>query len=145
RLLIAGRDRFGIKPLYFSRLPDGFVFASEMKAIFASGLVAAKLNIAALDPFLDHDPDEMRFPFEGIEHVPPACHLTVDLDTYESKLTRYWSSEIPEETAEPVAEPFGDAPANCARSVLQDLEEAVRLRLRADVPVGLYLSGGLDS
>ena len=55
RLIVAARDRFGIKPLYFTRLQDGFVFGSEMKAIFASGLVTPKLNIVALDPLLDQD------------------------------------------------------------------------------------------
>jgi asparagine synthase (glutamine-hydrolysing) len=145
RLIIAARDRFGIKPLYFARLPNGFVFASEMKAIFASGLVEAKLNIAALDPLLDQDPRNVRFPFEGIEHVPPASYVAVDVETYESRVTQYWSPEIPAQTAAPVSEPFGDAPAKCAAAVLAELEEAVRLRLRADVPVGLYLSGGIDS
>jgi len=145
RLLVAARDRFGIKPLYFSRLSDGFVFASEMKAIFASGLVTPKLNVAALDPLLNADPQNVQFPFEGIEHVPPGSYVLVDLDNHEAQITRYWSPEIPAEAAEAVAEPFGDAPAAAARTVLQELEEAVRLRLRADVPVGLYLSGGLDS
>jgi asparagine synthase (glutamine-hydrolysing) len=144
-LLIAARDRFGIKPLYFSRLAGGFVFASEMKAIFASGLVAPKLDAAALDPFIDPDPDHVRFPFEGIEHVPPASYLMIDLETLESRTCRYWSADIPAETARPVAEPSGDAREAAAASVLSDLEEAVRLRLRADVPVGLYLSGGVDS
>ena len=145
RLLLAARDRFGIKPLYFSQLPSGFVFASEMKAIFASGLVHPKLNISGLDPLLDQDPDKVQFPFEGIEHVPPATYLTVDVDTGELQSTKYWSPEIPPEIANPVREPFGDAPADCAEVVLQELEDAVRLRLRADVPVGLYLSGGIDS
>lgn len=145
RLLIAARDRFGIKPLYFSRLRDGFVFASEMKAIFASGLVEPKLDVAALDPVLNQDPDRMLFPFEGIEHVPPASYVAINLDTHESNIVRYWSSEIPAKSAEPVPEPFGNAPQQCARSVLEELDEAVRHRLRADVPVGLYLSGGLDS
>ena len=145
RLLIAARDRFGIKPLYFSRLPDGFAFASEMKAIFASGLVEAKLNVEALDPFLEQDPEHGRFPFENIGHVPPASYVAVNLDTLEAETVRYWSDEIPPESAAPVAEPFGDAPTEAARTVLQQLEEAVRLRLRADVPVGLYLSGGIDS
>jgi len=143
RLLIAGRDRFGIKPLYFSRLDCGFVFASEMKAIFASGLVAPKLNVAALDPLLDGS--TLRFPFEAIEHLPPAHYAVVDLETFESRINPYWSPEIPASTAEPVPEPFGDAPEQAALAVLYELEEAVRLRLRADVPVGLYLSGGLDS
>lgn len=145
RLLIAARDRFGIKPLYYSRLREGFVFASEMKAIFASGLVEAKLNVAALDPFLEQDPEHARFPFEYIEHVPPASYVAIDLQTLEARIERYWSSEIPDETAELVPEPFGDAPAQAAQTVLEQLEEAVRLRLRADVPVGLYLSGGIDS
>jgi asparagine synthase (glutamine-hydrolysing) len=145
RRFIAARDRFGIKPLYFSRLPRGFVFASEMKAIFASGLVEPKLDVAALDPILNQHPERMLFPFEGIEHIPPASCLVVDLDTQESALTRYWSPEIPAEAADPVPQPFGSAPERCARIVLEELEEAVRLRLRADVPVGLYLSGGLDS
>lgn len=144
RLLIAARDRFGIKPLYFSRLARGFVFASEMKAIFASGLVTPKLNVAAFDP-LGAGPEMMRFPFEGIEHLPPAHYALIDLESFESKIRPYWSPEIPAITAEPVAGPVADAADEYARSVLDELEEAVRLRLRADVPVGLYLSGGLDS
>lgn len=143
RLLIAGRDRFGIKPLYFSKLRRGFVFASEMKAIFASGLIKPKLNIAALDPLLGDD--SMRFPFESIEHVPPAHYILIDLESFEAEERPYWSPEIPAITAEPVNEPYGDLPNDYAKSVLHELEEAVRLRLRADVPVGLYLSGGLDS
>ena len=145
RLLIATRDRFGIKPLYFSKTGDGVVFASEMKAIFASGLVAPKLNVAALDPLLDQHPDDARFPFEGIEHVPPSCYMLVDLETGETRIDRYWSAEIPVASAEPVPEPLGDAPEVAARTILQELQEAVQLRLRADVPVGLYLSGGVDS
>src|SRR3954454_20017719 len=142
RLLIAARDRFGIKPLYFSKTGDGVVFASEMKAIFASGLVAPKLNVAALDPLLEQHPDDARFPFEGIEHVPPSCYMLVDLETGETRIDRYWSAEIPVASAEPVPAPFGDAPEVAARTILQELQEAVQLRLRADVPVGLYLSGG---
>lgn len=144
-LLIAARDRFGIKPLYFSRLERGFVFASEMKAIFASGIVEAKLNAAALDPFLEQDPDNVRFPFENVAHVPPASYVAVDLGTMQARTERYWSAEIPSETAEPVQEPSPGAAADAATLVLEQLEEAVRLRLRADVPVGLYLSGGIDS
>ena len=145
RLLIAGRDRFGIKPLYMARVADGFVFASEIKAIFASGLVEAKLNVEALDPFLEQDPAHARFPFENVGHVPPASYVAVNLDTLEARTERYWSDEIPAESAAPVPQPYGDAPAEAARTVLEQLEEAVRLRLRADVPVGLYLSGGIDS
>ena len=145
RLFVAARDRFGIKPLYVSKLADGFVFGSEMKAIFASGLVAPKLSVAALDPILNQDTDRILFPFEGIEQIPPGSYMAIDLDTYESNVERYWSPELPAKSADPVPEPFGEAPAACARTVLKELDDAVRLRLRADVPVGLYLSGGLDS
>lgn len=145
RLLIAARDRFGIKPLYFSRLARAFIFASEIKAIFASGLVAPKLDVAALDPILGADPEKMRFPFQGIGHIPPAHYALIDLESFDSKIKSYWSPEIPAIVAEPVSQPFGEAPDEYARSVLHELDEAVRLRLRADVPVGLYLSGGLDS
>jgi len=143
--LIAARDRFGIKPLYFSRPPGGFVFASEMKAIFASGLVKPKLSIDGLDPLLDRDPDRVSFPFEGIEQVPPASYVGIDLETGEASTNRYWSAEIPAVAAEPVTGDSTSAEEACALSVLRELEEAVRLRLRADVPVGLYLSGGVDS
>jgi asparagine synthase (glutamine-hydrolysing) len=145
RIFIAGRDRFGIKPLYFSRLPAGFVFASEMKAIFASGLVVPKLRISALDLLHEQDPEDIQFPFEHIEHVPPATYLTIHLDSDELSFTNYWSQEIPSRVAEPAAEPCGDVPAAWATMVLHALEQAVQLRLRADVPVGLYLSGGIDS
>jgi asparagine synthase (glutamine-hydrolysing) len=144
-LLVAARDRFGIKPLYFSRLESGFVFASEMKAIFASRLVDAKLDIVALDPLLDQDPNKARFPFEGIEHVPPASYMLIDTATGDSKIEGYWSPEIPAAAAELVEEAEIAATEKAAELVLEQLEQAVRLRLRADVPVGLYLSGGIDS
>lgn len=145
RLLVAARDRFGIKPLYFARFPDGVVFGSEMKAIFASGLVHPKLNAAALDPLLSQDPDNARFPFEGIEQVPPGSYVAVNLSDGKISTSRYWSAELPAEVAKPVIEPADEARAHAARMVLNELENAVRLRLRADVPVGLYLSGGIDS
>jgi asparagine synthase (glutamine-hydrolysing) len=146
RSLIAARDRFGIKPLYLSRQPGGrYVFASEMKAIFASGLVVPKLNAAGFDPLLDQDPEKPRLPFEDIEHVPPATYMMIDLETGKATSARYWSGELPSGIAEPIREPADKSACESASSVLECLEEAVRLRLRADVPVGLYLSGGVDS
>jgi asparagine synthase (glutamine-hydrolysing) len=144
RRLIAARDRFGIKPLYFSRLDSGFVFASEMKAIFASRLVAPKLNALAFDPLAARDSADVQFPFEGIEQVPPASYLAINVDSGESCMAAYWSAEIPSATADPIEASAADR-AGAAESVLRELEEAVRLRLRSDVPVGLYLSGGIDS
>ena len=145
RQLIAGRDRFGMKPLYFSRLASGWVFASEMKAIFASGLVVPEFRISALDLLRDQDFEDVQFPFENIEQVPPAAYATIDLDRGELSVRKYWSPDIPAEAAEPVTEVSESAFTDAAAAVLRELDEAVRLRLRADVPVGLYLSGGLDS
>lgn len=146
RMLIAARDRFGIKPLYYSRDDDGrYVFASEMKAIFASGLVVPKLNAAGFDPLLDQDPEKPRLPFENIDHVPPATYVAIDLETGKATSARYWSDELPDEIVKLVVEPADETAASSARAILESLEEAVRLRLRADVPVGLYLSGGVDS
>ena len=145
RIFIAARDRFGIKPLYFSRVDGGFIFGSEMKALFASGLVEARLNVAGFDPLTNQNPERPQFPFEGIEHVPPACFVAIDLETDESTIRQYWSSELPPDVADPVVGPATDEADAAAAIVLREVEEAVRLRLRADVPVGLYLSGGLDS
>jgi asparagine synthase (glutamine-hydrolysing) len=145
RLLIAARDRFGIKPLYVSRVDKGFVFASEMKAIFASGLVEPRLNLFAFDPLADHDSRNVQLPFEGIEHVPPASYLAIDLDTFEPQLVCYWSAEIPAVAAQPIDNIRVEDTVAHGRTALRELEDAVRLRLRADVPVGLYLSGGIDS
>lgn len=145
RLLLAARDRFGIKPLYFSRPSGRFVFASEMKAIFAGGWVTPKLNAAGVDPLLEVDPRNAQFPFEGIEHVPPASYLLLQLDSRAVELASYWSPDIPGAAAAPIQGSVADAAASAAKVVREGLEEAVRLRLRADVPVGLYLSGGVDS
>lgn len=145
RLLIAARDRFGIKPLYFSKFDGGFVFASEMKAIFASDLVTPRLNVSGLDPLIDQDLQNGRFPFEGIEHVPPGSYVALDLETGQSTTVHYWSDEIPADVVEPLGENLKEVAPEAAKTVLEKLEEGVRLRLRADVPVGLYLSGGIDS
>ena len=145
RQILAARDRFGMKPLYFSRLPSGFVFASEMKAIFASGLVVPEFRISALDLLRDQDPENIQFPFENIEHIPPASYALIELDSGALDCRKYWSLEIPGQAVEPVGEPSESAFADAAAVVRQELDEAVRVRLRADVPVGLYLSGGLDS
>src|SRR6185503_1623328 len=101
---------------------------SEMKAIFASGLVEPKLDVAGLDPFIDRGADP-RFPFEGIEHVPPASYVSVDLDKLESTISSYWSAGTADN-----ADLTEEGAIEAASVVLEQLEEAVRLRLRADVP-----------
>jgi asparagine synthase (glutamine-hydrolysing) len=141
RIVLAVRDRFGIKPLFYTKTASGgVVFSSEIKGIFATGLVEPKLSPIGLDRSIKKT-EAGPFPFEGIQHLFPASYAVVNLDDGKVTESPYWSRELPAESANPPTTSMED----CAALVLQELEEAVKIRLRADVPVGLYLSGGLDS
>ena len=137
--LVAVRDRFGIKPLFFHESDGKYVFASEAKAILATGLVTPRIDMHSIrDYFCGVIPDCI---FEGINAVPPGSVLTVDLRTRTHALRRYWDLDLPLNSALP----NGTSPEQHAQNVRASFDEAVRLRLRADVPVGVYLSGGIDS
>ncbi len=137
-LLRAARDRFGIKPLFYNEQDGRFLFASEAKALFATGRLRPRINPVTLRDYLSGAfPDSV---FEGVEAVPPGCVLTVDPSRRRSELTRYWDVDLPHRDPDPPPEL-----ADCVRAVRDGVEEAVRLRMRADVPVGVYLSGGIDS
>jgi asparagine synthase (glutamine-hydrolysing) len=146
--LLLARDRFGIKPLYY-RLGNGrFAFASEIKAFTALNDWDPKVNRSQLMDFLvwgviDHTVETM---FSGVQHLAAGHYLLLETAAYsrrpasgfspaELKPTRWYN--LPCATG-----PAPDAPADELRFLLQD---AVRLRLRADVTVGSCLSGGLDS
>ncbi len=148
--LYLGRDRFGEKPLYYSTAlspspaggPSRLVFASEIKALLASGLVAARPDPQALAEFLatrdiDHYPE--RTLFQGIAQVPPGCYLHLAATATAPQLLRYYQLAPPEPGAR---RPFDDSLVQEARALLAD---AVRLRLRGDAALGGSLSGGLDS
>ena len=133
RLLLV-RDRLGVKPLYWTRLAGGgILFASEIKALFASGLVAAEVDEASVTGFLAHGyvPAPATL-WRGIRKLPAGHLLSVEGDG-EPKLERYWR-----------ARPAEHAPADAA-GLTALLDDAVRLQLRSDVPVSAMLSGGLDS
>jgi len=138
--LFGSRDRFGIKPLYWHRAGDTYLFGSEIKAIRASGLYRARPNWGVLSDFLinNHrsagDCGEETF-FEDVQQVLPGMSFELDLDSGAFRQSRYWSLE----SIEP--EPIEDLPEKFAEL----FEDSVRLRLRSDVPVGVCLSGGLDS
>ena len=137
--LLAVRDRFGIKPLFYHHEEGKFVFASEAKAIFATGCLQPKIDVVSVRNFLSGViPDSI---FEGIQVVSPGCMMEVDLSTGGSELYRYWDLNLPLDSE---FDSDGDLDHHI-RTVQKALEEAVRLRLRADVPVGVYLSGGIDS
>lgn len=139
RTLFAARDRFGEKPFYY-RLEEGrrFAFASEIHALLGPRGVGARPREEVLCSFLafGHAGTTATTPYEGVDQLPPAHTLT--LRGGRVTLRRYWSLPgAPEVQEEPEA-------ASVAR-VRDLLADAVRIRLRSDVPVGSCLSGGLDS
>jgi asparagine synthase (glutamine-hydrolysing) len=137
--LFAARDRFGIKPLYYTTHRGTLYLASEIKALLAAG-VPARWDRAALfqaNHFLGIPPDGSLF--EDIRPVPPGHYLFACAG--QVRLIRYWDFDYPAATG--TRQTASDA--EYAEHLRHALDEAVRLRLRADVPVGCYLSGGLDS
>ncbi len=137
RLLFLARDRMGVKPLYYSETSQAFVFSSEIKSLFASGLVHPQLRDDSLAEYMVFrqaaGPDTM---FRGVRSVPPGCTLT--LKDGSARVTRYWSPR-PLNGYAPVA--FADA----VTRLRELLDDSVRLRLISDVPVGTFCSGGVDS
>lgn len=138
RRLVAARDRFGIRPLFYAE-HDGRVFvASEMKALFAAGL-PARWDAGAWYDALHFAGATDGTLFHGVRQVPPGHALVVE--SGRASLVRYWDVDYP--GALPAASPPPEADA--VASFRARLDEAVRLRVRADVPVACYLSGGVDS
>lgn len=140
RRLFLARDRCGILPLYY-RLQDGdFIFASEIKAIAAHPRVSLDLDPLALDQIFTYwSPLSPRTAFRDIRSLPPGCCAVVDSDGT-LRINRYWQPCFPDAHQEPLRDP--EEAGHQFKSLLAD---ATRLRLRADVTVGAYLSGGLDS
>ncbi|MBV9958745.1 MAG: asparagine synthase (glutamine-hydrolyzing) [Acidobacteria bacterium] len=136
RLFIA-RDRVGKKPLYYTLTPDGtFVFGSELKTLLEHPSVTRETNPDALDAYLSfgYVPDPLSI-FRGIEKLPPGHHLTVEGGRV--RVEQYWDFSY-----EPVEEKREEEYLEELRALL---DEAVRLRLVSDVPLGAFLSGGVDS
>lgn len=139
RQLLLARDRFGKKPLYYALLPSGIYFGSELKCLQAAGVP------------LEIDPDALRLYFQ-FSYIPDpwSPYRTVKKLAAGSWLTygasgavrqgRYWSLPAPAE--EPTA---GDTPCAAQARVREAFDEAVRIRMIADVPLGAFLSGGIDS
>lgn len=133
--LFIARDRAGEKPFYFSHSPQGFVFASELKALSHGSAI----NLQALNHYLSlgYVPADLCL-FEGVRKLQPAHCGRLDLETRQFRTRRYWT--LPSNRPDTAAD--GEALADEAGALLED---SVRLRLVADVPVGVLLSGGLDS
>jgi asparagine synthase (glutamine-hydrolysing) len=139
RRLVLARDRAGILPLYYARVPEGIVFASEAKAILASGMISPALDPDGLDELMTFwAPLAPRTVFKGISQLEPGQMIVVEGSRLAAK--SYWRWQFPMD-------------GHHRRALLPDLQQELRtilsdateIRLRADVPVGAYLSGGLDS
>ncbi|MFO1395094.1 MAG: asparagine synthase (glutamine-hydrolyzing) [Steroidobacteraceae bacterium] len=139
RRLLLVRDRAGILPLYYARTADGVLFASEVKALLASGHVTVALDPNGLDEaFTFWAPLAPRTMFKGVSQVCPGEMVVLQDDRLERRA--WWRWEFPS------ADALRRAPeAGLQEELRALLTDATSLRLRADVPVGAYLSGGLDS
>jgi len=141
--LMLVRDRFGIKPLYWTEVNGTFVFGSELKVLFAHPEVPRKFDAHGVYHQLMQTIVPGSTAFEGIHQVPPG-HL-LEVQRRDGKLhisqRKYWDMDFPLEADRP-AEYDED---EWIERVRAGLLEAVQLRLEADVPVGSYLSGGIDS
>jgi asparagine synthase (glutamine-hydrolysing) len=144
-ILFLARDPLGIKPLYYTQTPEGFAFASEVRALLAAGVTAKKVSQDALTAYLLFGSvSEPVTLIEGVFSLPPGHRMLL---------------HVPERRRVPRARPWWDptlSPAgrdtrkprdvtSAARKLKPMLEDAVRVHLIADVPVGLFLSSGLDS
>ena len=140
RKVLLARDHFGIKPLYYYDSGGHFVFASEIKAILASNCCAREIDLQSLYDFFTFScvPCPQTI-FKGIKQLPPAHTLEMSLDTGISALSRYWDAgALPSDG--------GILPHDEAMARLRQLlGESVRRQLVSDVPVGAFLSGGVDS
>lgn len=145
RQLILGRDRFGIAPLFWTRQGDWLLFASEIKALLASGMVPARPDRKGIDQIFTFAalPGPTTC-FEGVRMLPPAHYLRIQPGGQSTGPTlderAYWKMDFPDQGQEV----DGDE-KDLVDSFEKHLLHAVGMRLRADVPVGSYLSGGVDS
>jgi len=138
RTMFAARDRFGIKPLFYAFHNETLYLASEVKALFAAG-VPARWDAESVYHAVEFGAHPTRTLFDNVFQVPPG-HYLLATDKH-VQLKQYWDFDYPKTNGKGSQR----SDAEYVAEFRHTLEEAVRIRLRADVPVGCYLSGGLDS
>lgn len=136
--LVLGRDRAGVKPLYFYQSDGRFIFASEIKAILQHPSVTPEVDEEALDHYLTFltTPAPQTL-FGGIKKIP-AGHMLVVGRNGEVSMTQYWDALPPESTSEA-------SEVEHEQRILELLRDSIKKRMMADVPFGVFLSGGVDS
>jgi asparagine synthase (glutamine-hydrolysing) len=138
RRLLLARDRLGVKPLYWARRGDLLLFGSEIKAILASGLIDAEPNVGAIPELLStRSIAGSETMFRGVQKLLPGRALVFERG--KTTIRQYW--DLPARDAHDNPRPS----ANPVARFRELLEESVRLRLMSDVPLGVFLSGGIDS
>jgi len=144
-ILFLARDPLGIKPLYYTQTPDGFAFASEVRALLASGLAAKQISQDALTAYLLFGSvSEPVTLLEGVFSLPPGHRMLLYVpDRRRTPRARPWWDPSHSPAARDTRKPRDLSSA--AKGLRPLLEDAVRAHLIADVPVGLFLSSGLDS
>jgi asparagine synthase (glutamine-hydrolysing) len=138
RKLLLARDRFGKKPLYYTQIREGFYFGSELKCLRAAG-VPMTMDAEAIRIYLQfgYIPDPWSA-FAGIKKLPPGHWLTLDAGG-KVEIGRYW------ETPPPAEEGPARSEEDICAEIRQVFDDSVRMRMIADVPLGAFLSGGIDS
>ena len=133
--LILARDRIGEKPLYIYETNTSLLFASELKALLSSGAVPFLFDYDAINLYFYYQyvPDP-RTPIKGVRKLPPGCICCINVKNWEISQKRYWRMED--------AQPLVGDPATLIR---KELDEISKLIIQSNVPVGVALSGGLDS
>jgi len=141
RSLFLARDRLGVRPIFYTRTPNKLIFASEVKAVLAHPDVTGEFDPIALDQIFTYwSPLPPRSCFRNIHSLPPGHYLLARNDHIE--IAPFWELTFRDGTAKTTSDLSKSDYIAAFRELLVD---ATRIRLRADVPVGAYLSGGLDS
>jgi asparagine synthase (glutamine-hydrolysing) len=139
RRLLLARDRFGTHPLYYTLHEERLIFGSEIKAILACPGVGVEVELRALDEYLTFQNvlTDLTL-FRGVRLLPPGCYLTLDLAEKKFEQHSYWDFRFPDTPAVLTKE-------EAAEELLRLFKQAVSRQLVSDVPIGCYLSGGMDS
>ena len=144
QVLTLGRDRIGEKPLYYGWQKGHFLFGSELKALRMHPGFCTDINRDALALMMRHNTISAPYSiWNGIYKLMPGCLLTVSRQLQEPVITRYWSGKDIIERG--LKTPFLGSPDEAVKALEQILIDAIDMQMLADVPVGAFLSGGVDS